>query len=152
MEPVWAFRLGSGRAQQRKNGFWQHFYLGENYSSSPCPEANQFSSSWESLVPFQLPPQHWSPEELSPSMVPLRGMPGIPVATISTGFQRQVMGTSLPKTRNPLCLRGDLNNRDTPPNLYLPLVCIGPAHSISSPPTSWCGFFCMSLVIGVLSS
>lgn len=44
--------LGVGRTQQRNNRLYQHFCLGESYSSSPCPEANQFSSSLYVLSAF----------------------------------------------------------------------------------------------------
>ena len=37
--------VGEGRAQQKNNGFFQHFCLGESCLSSPHPEARQLSSS-----------------------------------------------------------------------------------------------------------
>ncbi|KAF6100016.1 hypothetical protein HJG60_011727 [Phyllostomus discolor] len=56
-----------GRAQQRNNGLCQHFCIGENFPSSPRPEARQFSSSPYFSGAFQVLPKSWSSKQASPS-------------------------------------------------------------------------------------
>ena len=58
-------------------------------------------------------------------------------------LQPEVLRTSLPRTGTlglgpgvglrPSLLRGDFCSRDVPPDLYLPLMGVGPARSVSLP-------------------
>lgn len=86
--------LEKGRAQHQKkkhSGSCQQLCLGEGFSFSPHPEAQQFSSPFMSLSPLQLLIECWSSESVilwvSPCAVPLRGVLGSPTALHLTQSQ-----------------------------------------------------------------
>lgn len=97
---VTVYWLCGDRVQQRNNGLCQHYCLGENWLSSPGPEAKQFSSF------LYVPGAFWAALEfrmresaLSQTVDHLKEIPGTLEATISQSHLATILPFFFPHSQ-----------------------------------------------------